>query len=1072
MKKRMFLFLCCLFLSVGMAVAQNQVTGNVIYADDGSPVIGATVRVVGHNNIGTITDTNGQFKITLPKGAHQITASYVGMVSQAIEVRGNKPVTIALHLDATNLDEVIVVAYGTAKKSTFTGSASVIKADAIENRQVSNITKALSGTVSGVQTLSSNGQPGTSAAVYIRGIGSMNGNVDTNPLYVVDGIPFEGDMSSLNSQDIESMSVLKDAAAAALYGARGANGVIMITTKKGKSGDARITLDARYGQNSRMKDRYDMLSSANQYMETLYKAHYNAGAQSLGYGHLNAHNYANENLFSSVGVQMYTLGAGETGLIGLDGKVSPNAKLGYLLTAADGQQYYITPDDWDRESIDGQTREEYNLSISGGSDRLNYYLSAGYLKDGGLIENSGFKRISTRINVDYQVKKWLKVGTNMSYVKSTSHYPSEQGDAGSTMNAFYISQYIAPIYPMYVRTPDGSLAYDNLGQKIFDYGDKQAGYTRNWQNMANPIGDFTYNLEEYHSDIFNGKWYAELTPIEGLKLTASYGYTVDNTRAISLGNSRYGQSASSGGNAMQSHDWISGFNQQYLANYQKMFGKHSIDLLAGYESYDYRYEGSYALGYNLYKDGDYTVNNTIDQKRGGGSRSEYSTRGILSRVNYNYDEKYYASASFRRDASSRFHPDNRWGNFWSASLAWQINNEKFMEDVKWVNLLKFKASYGEQGNDRIGNNYAYLDQYAVTGADGVFSDGKLVYKGNPDLTWEKSQAFNIGFDFVLFNKLSGTIEYYSRKTSDMLYSKPVANSNGYSAIPMNMGAMTNSGLEIELAYTPIETKDVKWTIYGNATFQKNKINELHPELKGEWISGSSIYTEGESMYRLYMVKYAGVDKTTGEALYWAKTTAPADATEEEKAAFVPEEYATSDWNVAYATGREATEDLLPDVYGGFGTSVDAYGFDFSIQFAYQLGGTIWDYTYQDLMHSASGSDAGQNWHTDILNAWTPTNTNTDVPRINTQDKYANASSTRWLTSSNYLSINNITLGYTLPKNWLKNIDIEGVRFYVAADNVALFSTRKGMDPRMGFAASAGYTYSAMRSISGGIKVTF
>ncbi len=1073
MKKTLFLFLCSFFLSVGMAVAQNQVTGSVIYADDGSPVIGATVRVVGHDNVGTVTDTNGKFSLTMPKGASQVTASYVGMVSRAMNVTPGHPITIALHLDATNLDEVIVVAYGTAKKSAFTGSASVIKADAIENRQVSNVTKALAGTVAGVQTLSSNGQPGTSAAVYIRGIGSMNSSVDTNPLYVVDGIPFEGDMSSLNTQDIESMSVLKDAAAAALYGARGANGVILITTKKGKSGEAKVTLDARYGQNSRMMERYDMIGSANEYMETLYKSHYNAGVQTLGYNAAAAHTYANESLFPSVGVQMYTLGEGETGLIGLDGKVSPNAKLGNLFNAANGGQYYITPDDWDKESVDGQARQEYNLSVSGGSDRMNYYFSAGYLQDGGLIENSGFKRVSTRLNVDYQAKDWLKIGTNMSYTKSDSRYPDEQTAGNSSANVFYMSQYIAPIYPMYQRNADGTIAIDNLNNKVFDYGNGQAGYTRNWMSMSNPIGDLTYNTEEYLMDIFNGKWYAEITPIDGLKLTASLGYTVDNTRYNNLGNSRYGQSASYGGTAQQQASWTAGYNQQYLANYQKTFGDHSIDALLGYESYDYRYEYSYATGQNLYKDGDYTVNNTIDQKRGGGARSEYSTRGILSRVNYNFAEKYYASASFRRDASSRFHPDNRWGNFWSASLAWQMNNEKFMEDLKWVNLLKVKASYGEQGNDRIGNNYAYLDQYSVTGADGVFSDGKLVYKGNPDLTWEKSQAFNAGVDFVLFNnKLSGTIEYYSRKTSDMLYSKPVANSNGYTSIPMNMGSMTNSGLEIELAYVPVETKNLKWTLYGNATFQKNKINELHPELQGEWISGSSIYTEGESMYRLYLVKYAGVDKATGEALYWAKTTVPADATEEEKAAFVPEEYATTDWNVAYATGREATEDLLPDVYGGFGTTVDAYGFDFSIQLAYQLGGKIWDYSYQDLMHNGGSNDAGINWHSDIANAWTPANTNTDVPRLNTQDKYTNASSTRWLTSSNYLSINNITLGYTLPKNWVNKLDIENVRIYFTADNVALFSSRKGLDPRLGFASSASYTYSAMRSISGGIKVTF
>ena len=1058
------LFMTCLFIGFGLVNAQiAKVTGLVTSEEDGLPVVGASVLVKGTTQ-GTVTDMDGKFELTnVPSSAKTLMISFIGMRTQEVAIARN--LKIVMHSDNAMLDEVMVVAYGTAKKSAFTGSASVVKSDKLEKRQVSNVTNALSGTVSGVQTLSSNGQPGTSATVYIRGVGSMN--AENDPLYVVDGIPYEGDMSSINTQDIESMTVLKDAAAAALYGARGANGVILITTKRGQSGDARVTFDARWGVNSRQVGKYDVLKTTAGYMETLYKAYNNAGMQSLGYDAATANAYANSNLFPAIGYQIYTLPQGE-GLIGMDGKINPNATLGYS-----NGQYYWTPDDWDKETIGSEMRQEYNMSVAGGSDRINYYFSAGYLQDGGIIENSGFDRITTRLSVDYQAKKWLKFGANMSYVNSKSRYPGEQTNGGSSGNAFTMAHEIAPVYPMYQRNADGSLAYDATnGRPIYDYGNGQTGRTRNWMSMSNPMGDLIYNTDEYLMDIFNGKWFAEVTPLEGLKLTASYGFSVDNTRYHSIGNSKYGQSASYGGTAYQNHDHTSGFNQQYLATYRKSFGNHNFDVLAGYESYDYRYEYSYATGQNLYKDGDYTVNNTIDQKRGGGSRTEYSTRGIIGRLNYDYSEKYFGSFSYRRDASSRFHPDNRWGNFWSASAAWVINKEQFMEDIEWIDILKLKASFGQQGNDRIGNNYAYLDQYQVTGADGVFSDGKLTYKGNPELTWEKSNAFNAGADFTLFgNKLSGTVEYFSRKTSDMLYNKPVANSNGYSSIPMNIGAMTNSGIEVELNYTPVETKNLKWTIFGNATFSKNKINELHPELGGEWISGSTIYTEGESMYRLYMVKYAGVDKATGNALYWTKTTPAADATAEEKANFVGEWYTTSNWDEAYANGRVATDDLLPTVYGGFGTTVDFYGFDFSIQMAYQLGGKIWDYSYQDLMHNGS-SNAGQNWHADIANAWTPENPNTNVPRLNNIDKYTNKSSTRWLTSSNYLSINNITLGYTLPKSWTRAIQIQSLRIYGAADNLALFATRKGMDPRKGFYSSNGYTYAAMRTISGGIKLTF
>jgi TonB-linked SusC/RagA family outer membrane protein len=1067
MKRKLMLLMTCLFIGIGLVNAQiSKVTGTVISEEDGLPVVGASILVKG-TTMGTVTDLDGKFTLeNLPSTAKTLMISYIGMHTQEVAIQ--RTLSIVLKADTETLDEVIVVAYGTAKKSAFTGSASVMKADKLEKRQVSNLTNALSGSVSGVQTVSYNGQPGTSAKVYIRGIGSMNASVDTDPLYVVDGIPFEGDISSINTQDIESMTVLKDAAASALYGARGANGVILVTTKKGQSGDARVTFDARWGVNSRMVGKYDVIKDTDTYMETLYQSFKNEGMQSMGYSSAAAHAYANNNLFGAIGYPIYTLPQGE-GLIGMDGKVNPNAVLGY----SDGK-YYFTPDNWDKEMIGSEMRQEYNMSVAGGSDRINYYFSAGYLQDGGIIENSGFDRITTRLNVDYQAKKWLKFGANMSYINSKSRYPGDQTNGSSSANAFNMAHMIAPVYPMFQRKADGSMDYDSTnGRPIYDYGNGQTGRTRNWMSMSNPMGDLLYNTEEYLMDIFSGKWYAELSPIEGLKLTASYGYNVDNTRYHSLGNSKYGQSASYGGNAYQNHDHTSGFNQQYLATYRKSFGNHNFDVLAGYESYDYRYENSYATGQNLYKDGDFTVNNTIDQKRGGGSRSEYSTRGIIGRLNYDYAEKYYLSASYRRDASSRFHPDNRWGNFWSASAAWVVNKEHFLEDIEWIDILKLKASYGQQGNDRIGNNYAYLDQYSVTGADGVFSDGKLVYKGNKDLTWEKSDAFNAGVDFTLFgSKLSGTIEYFSRKTSDMLYSKPVANSNGYSSIPVNIGSMTNSGMEIELSYTPIETKNLKWSLFGNATFSKNKINELDPELNGEWISGSTIYTEGESMYRSYIVKYAGVDAATGYPLYWTKTTPAADATEEEKAAFVPEWYATSNYDEAYANGRQATDDLLPTVYGGFGTSLDFFGFDFSIQMAYQLGGKIFDYSYQALMHNGDGSSAGQNWHVDMAKAWTPENTNTDVPRLNRSDKYTNELTDRWLTSSNYLSVNNITLGYTLPKNWLRSLNIQALRLYVAADNVALFSTRKGMDPRQGFRGTSGDTYSALRTISGGIKLTF
>ena len=1065
--KRVLFLLTFICLGIGTIAAQSaKVTGRVTDTE-GEAVIGASVYVIGTNQ-GANTDIEGNFTIeNVPSSATTLRVSYIGMTTQEVHILKGKPMKIVLVEDGVSLDEVMVVAYGTAKKSAFTGSASVVKSETIEKRQVSNVTNALSGTIAGIQVTSANGQPGASASILIRGVGSLNAGND--PLYVVDGMPFDGDISSINPADIENMSVLKDAAAAALYGARGANGVIMVTTKKGQNGAARVSFDAKWGVNQRQIGKYDVMTSADQYMETLYRSFYNAGVYSLGYSPVNAHNYANGELFPSLGYQMYNLN-GANGLIGVDGKVNPLATLGY----SDGKNYY-TPDDWTKAMINNQMRQEYNVSVSGGTDKLNYFFSAGYLEDGGIIENSGFDRLTTRLSVDYQAKKWLKVGANVSYVNSESRYPDNQTNTSSSMNTFFIANEIAPVYPIYIRDAEGNIVKDMTnGRPVYDYGDGlySAG-TRNWMSISNPMSDLIYNTEEYLMDIFSGKWFAEITPIKDLKLTASWSTHIDNTRYHNIGNPRYGQSANYGGTSYQAQDRIFSFNQQYLAHYTKSFGKNNFELTLGYESYKYNSENVYATGQNLYKPNDFTVNNTIDKKRGGGSFGEYATQGYFGRLNWNWDEKYFLSGSYRRDASSRFHPDNRWGNFWSASAAWVISKENFMDDADWVDMLKVKASFGQQGNDNIGNFYAYLDQYTVTGADGVFADGTLSYKGNPELTWEKSNAYNIGADFSFFKgKLSGTIEYFGRQTSDMLYYKSVALSNGYADIPVNIGSMTNSGVEIELNATPIKNRNFKWDIFANATFQQNKINELAPELNGEYISGTTIYREGETRYQYYLPRYAGVDPNTGLALYYAKTTAPADATEEEIAAFVPEEYVTTDWSIASKTGREATGDLAPDVYGGFGTSIEFFGFDFSMQFAYQLGGKLYDNTYATLMHGGTSSDVGHNWHKDIANAWTPENRYTDVPRLSSEDHYANAQSDRWLVSSNYLSLNNITLGYTIPKQLVRKLGLNSVRIYGAADNVALLSARKGLDPRKGIMSQSASTYSALRTISGGIKITF
>ena len=1067
--KRILLLLSACLVSIGIAFAQLQTFNGVVLSEaDGEPVIGASVQVKGTTQ-GTITDFDGKFSIIADQGG-VLVVSFIGM--QTVEVPVAQDLKIILQENTSELDEVMVVAFGTTTKKSFTGSASVVKSDDIVKRQTSNVTNSLSGQVAGVQGVSTDGAPGSVTKIRIRGIGSMN--ADNSPLYVVDGVPADDNtIATLNNNDIESITVLKDAASNALYGARGANGVVLITTRRGNTQDAQITVDAKWGTNSREVPTYSVMTDPAMYYETFYQGLYNSqylAGQSAAYSHEYANTYLLDPKNGGLGYQVYTLPAGQR-LIGRNGKLNPNATLGYN----DGSNYYL-PDSWYGELFNSNNlRQEYNLSVSGSTDKINYFASAGYLDDSGIIENSNFQRFTSRVNVDYQAKKWLKIGTSMSYAHANQKYPTDQTSddaAASSGNLFFVSNFMAPIYPLYIRNADGSIAHDANGYTMYDYGDGvsvAAGTVRPFMSQSNPASAIALDQSKYVNDMFTGKWYATIEFYKGLKATANVGVNYFGSRYQQTTNPYYGQYANAGGIAYVESDRYLTVNQQYLLTYNNRFaGLHNVDLLLGYENYQYTESAVYGQKTKLFSPDIAEVSNAILTPLTGSLTHHYATQGILAQAKYDYDSKYYFSASYRRDASSRFAKEHRWGNFWSVGAAWDINSESWMEPAQdVVNLLKLKVSYGAQGNDNLltsagkVNYYLYTDQYEVSESNGAFAT-TLTYKGNNDLTWETSYNLNAGIDFALFDEhLSGTIEGFQRRTVDMLYYKPVPSSLGYSTLPVNIGSVSNAGLDLELHGVPVRTKNVTWTIYANMTYFKNKILQLSPELNGQWISGNYIYKEGESLYNFYIRQYAGVDPSTGKSL-WYKDITDAEGN-------VTGQTVTDVWSNAtqYETG-----DILPKVYGGFGTTLDAYGLDFSISFAYQLGGRIYDDGYRALMHSGNSSFAGQNWHTDILNAWTPENTNTDVPRVDAADLYTNSSSDRWLISSNYLNLQNITLGYTLPAKWTRKIKIEKLRIYGVADNVALVAARKGLDPRQSYTTSSMNTYAAMRSISGGLSITF
>ncbi len=1099
--KKLFLFLLTVMTISLCASAQTRtVKGTVLDAATDEPIIGASVKAGG--NVGVATDIDGKFTIAVPTSVTKLTFSFVGYTPQTLPV--SSEMTVKLQPSANQLDEVIAVAYGVVKKSEYTGSAGVVKADQLEDALVSNVTNALSGKMAGVQTMSSNGQPGVGASVLIRGVGSINSS--TQPLYVVDGMPYDGNISNIATADIEAMTVLKDAASTALYGARGANGVILITTKRGQQGKATVTADVRWGGSSRAIGNYNVIDNPAQYLETVYQAMYTtqymnniaADGSNKAAVAAAANLYANNNLWAALGQQTFSVPAGQL-FIGSNGKLNPAATPGY----SDGT-YYYTPDNWADNTIINGLRQDYSLTITGGTDRFNYYVSGGFLSDEGILKGSHFKRFSTRSAVDYQAKDWLKIGTTLNYAYVNSGYPSAQtsSDYNSSSNAFAVINQIAPIYPIFFRDAQGNVLRAPATHKpVYDFGTGVVGKghpsgmqrpSGAW-STANPAGDLAYNSREFLHDVFDGKWYATITPIDGLNIQGTLGYYVDNIRFHNLDNPLYGQAVSSGGRATQQHQRESTINLQGLASYTRTFNDvHNAYIMVGFESQDYTDEYVSARGSNLYQPFNPFVGNTIDNPTIGGAKAQLAHRSGFVNAKYNYDGKYYLQAAFRRDGSSAFHPDHRWGNFWSASIGWDIHKESFLEDVTAIDLLKFKASFGQNGNDRIYDStilMAYADFYRATGANGVWSDSQMAYKGNKDITWEKSNNFNVGFDYSFWGgKLEGSLEYYLRETKDMLMNMPVPPSLGYpgNTMPKNVGSMRNSGFEIDLNYRAVNTKDITVDIFGNMTFPSNKVTSIDPSLitkeLGAWqYTSNRLIKEGESMYNLWLVDYAGVDPETGNALYWARE--PVEDPKEPGTQLVidgvpqwsKEEYKTDQYEVARNSNRKLTGNIMPKIYGGFGASVNAYGVDFSIAFAYQAGGKIYDSTYAFIMNPGNSDYIGKTWHTDILKAWTPENTNTDVPRMATSGQastYGNAQSDRFLISSNYLSLNNITLGYTFPSKWVKKIGLESLRVYGAAENVALWSKRKGLDPRQGFVSSRNETYSPIRSISGGLKVSF
>lgn len=1057
------LILCSLFaLSAMVSFAQQLFTSKGVVVDEtGETVIGATVQIVGDSKLITVTDTDGRFTLGNIKPGAKMEISYVGMKTFTGVAKAEMKVTLIN--DNSALDEVVVTAFGEQKRSAFTGSAAVIDSKKIENKQLSNVMSSLKGEAAGVQIVDNSGEPGATPLIRVRGFSSISAG--QSPLIIVDGAPYDGGWNNLNPADVASVTVLKDASSTALYGARGANGVIMVTTKRAQAGNARISVDMKWGANSRIKRDYETISDPVKYFETYYKALYNYQMNGLGLSPSDAVAAANEQLVSAgsvggLGYPIFTVPDGEL-LIGADGRMNPKATLGRIIEK-DGRRYTILPDDWQRIAFRNGTRKEYDVNLTGGSDRMQYYFSLGYLNNEGIAYNSDFNRLTVRAKADYEALKWLKVGTNINFARSKYNVIPSDGNG-----LFYQLNNVAPIYPAFIRDADGNIMTDENGL-LYDYGNGDViGLRRPMLPNINPLQENELNTDASKNNMYSLYGYANFMPLDGLKITLNGTVTSFDSRGTETKQPFYGYShtAYPTGFVSRTSEQTYTYNFQELINYNHDFGHHHMELLFGHEFYRYRYENLWGSKVGM---ASYFSNQTLSgaikmDSTGENGNSEYQSEGFFFRGQYDYDQKYFGSLSYRRDASSVFDPDHRWGDFYSFGGAWTITKEKFMKPLRWLNVLKLKASFGQQGNDKIGD-FHYLDTYTIVNTNNKVGL-VLSEKGNPEITWETNNNFNTGFDFEMFNsRLRGSIEYFYKKTTDMLCFVFAPYSAGYKGIYDNIGDMVNKGVELDLAATALKTKDISWDVNFNATTYKNKITKLAEPLKADLVvdghpgysSAERLYAEGLPIYNWYMPRYAGVSDE-GKSL-WYYT----DADGELKTTDV---YGNATY---YSCG-----DPHPDVYGGFGTTVNAYGFDFSISFSYSLGGKAYDNGYAGLMGVPNGTLGGAAIHKDALNAWSADNPTSNIPRWQYNDASINSLSDRFLISGSYLTLQNINLGYTLPKLWVNRIGLENVRIYLAADNVYYWSKRKGFDPRGSFSGgSSTAIYSPTRTVSGGIKLTF
>lgn len=1065
--RKLFFIIMAVLASTFMAQAQTRtVKGVVLNAADSEPLIGVSVLPLGGGQ-GAATDLDGKFTLHVPASVKQVKFSYVGFEPMTVAIKDN--MVVKMKSSEQNLEDVIVVAYGTATKESLTGSVAVVNSKEIEKRPVNTITTALEGLAPGVQVSSTTAAgPAGAPEILIRGINTVNG---TNaPIYVVDGVIFNGSISDINPEDVESMSVLKDAASCALYGSKGANGVILITTRKAKDkGKVDVTLKINQGIYQRGLPFYDQVDS-NQWMETMLTSLTNGQASlSTSTGVYADYLPQTINSFFNEVTAWNIYGVPSNEIFDANGKVTRNPLPGYT-----------DLNWWDPVSQNGH-RQEYNVSVAAAQDKFNVFASTGYLKSAGYIVNTDYERFSSRINLNATPVSFFRFGlnANLSYDKA-----KDSGTDSSTSNGnAFASVYRAPVLPYYDHNVEtGEILYDADGRPEWNLTE---GINAFDQNIAFLLRNNKNNYDKLVASLsVNGAVilpYGFEVGVRGDMFRSKQTYKV-------FGNPYLGNSRNIG--RLEVSDYATkSYNFMQTITWDHNYGDHHVDVLLDHENYKYQYtDHTQELMNMVFFDGELEYNNFKDNEGFASSLTERTTESYLGRARYNYDQKYFAEASFRRDGTSRFAKKVRWGSFWSVGASWVLSKEKFLQDQAWINYLKLRASYGTAGSDAAASAYAYWSTYGTREAR---VDGNLVTYprtiGSDQAKWESVKTLDIALEGTLFNnRFDFSIGYFLKKNSDLLYNVTQPASAGGTwagsswSILTNIGTMQNVGWELSFRGDVIKTKDFTWSLNLDASFIKNKLTKL-PATGNQWTPTLALI-EGKTRYEYYMPTYAGVDMATGRALYEINPTS--HTFQELNAETGQWEFSQSLWDsniesakkagayveidgksytnrVTYASD-EFQGTTLPTVFGSFGTSLQWKGISLSALFTYSLGGKLYDSKYSSLMSYAAGKS--QNFHPDIFNSWTEAPEGLDMdnasarinkdinPQVNSQySSYDNATSSRWLTSASYLQFKNLAVSYSFPKVVTEPLKLQGLNLGFSVENLFTATKRKGINPASSYA---------------------